>query len=190
MLERMLLRFPARLRRPRVLLPTPRDRAAAVTQPLAFPIRTYATPGRPKSVVGEPSRPVKRAVKKAAAELADGTSAAEKQIAAKKRNPRTLTPEQTEKRQAAAARKAVRDAGIKEKAALRKAFDKKKTKLEDLKTAALPDAPKKAQYASAYQVYWAEHAKIASGADEKITARIKEAASKWKQLPPADVEVS
>ena len=191
MLERMLLRFPARSRVPHVLLPAPRDRAAAaaVRLPLALPIRTYATPGRPKSVVGEPSRPVKRAVKKAAAKPADGTSAAEKKIAAKKRSPRALTPEEAEKRQAAAEKKAARDAARKQKASLRKASDKKKTKLEDLKTAALPDAPKKAQYSSAYQVYWSESAKATSGSEEKVTVKVKDAAAKWKEMSPADIEV-
>ena len=180
MLTRVALRFSARSRLPNVL---PRCNHA-VPSPLVLPIRTYATPGRPKSVVGEPSRPVKRAVKKAASKPRDGTSAAEKKVAAKKRKraaKRAVTPEE-------AAQKAVREAARKEKATERKAAIKKRTKLQDLKATALPDAPKKTAFPSAYLAYWAEAVKERK-ANQGVKERVKEAATEWKQKSAADIEV-
>jgi len=199
MLERMLLRFPVRSRMPLVLLHSPRDRAAAgVRAPFALALassvktRSYATPGRPKSVVGEPSRPVKRAVKKAANEPADGNSAPKGQVAAKKRTPtstRALTPEKAKQQKDAAEKKDARAAALKAKAALRKSSDRKKAKLKDLKAAALPDAPRRVVYYSAYQLYWSEHVKATVDTNATTTARTKEAAMKWKELSAADLEV-
>ncbi|PPJ60292.1 hypothetical protein CBER1_01319 [Cercospora berteroae] len=179
MLTRVALRFSARSRLPNVL---PRCNRA-VPSPLVLPIRTYATPGRPKSVVGEPSRPVKRAVKKAASKPRDGTSAAEKKVAAKKRKPaakRAVSPEE-------AAQKAIREAARKEKATERKAATKKRTKLQDLKATALPDAPKKTAYPSAYLAFWAEAVKERK-TNQGVKERIKEAATEWKQQSAADIE--
>ncbi|KAF2211594.1 hypothetical protein CERZMDRAFT_98475 [Cercospora zeae-maydis SCOH1-5] len=187
MLTHMALRFSARSRLPNVIV-LPRCNRATPS-PLVLPIRTYATPGRPKSVVGEPSRPVKRAVKNAAAKPRDGTSAAEKKIAAKKRKPaskQAATPEKAAKRLAVSTRKAERAAASKEKAAQRKAAIAKKTKLEDLKATALPEAPKKSVYSSTYQAFWAEA--VRQSDSENVNDRVKEAAAKWKQVSAADVE--
>ncbi|KAI5370241.1 Putative High mobility group box domain-containing protein [Septoria linicola] len=194
MLERMLSRVSVRSRAlPHISPSALHHQHTVVRQPLVLSIRTYATPGRPKSVVGEPSRTVKRAVKKAASKPNDGSSAAEKKIAAKARSPatkrtRALTPEQAAKRQEAADLKAARDAARKGRTAQRKAVEKKKTKIEDLKAAALPECPKRTGYTSAYQAYWSQTAKGSGGTASTINAMIKEAAAKWKEMGPADIE--
>ncbi|KAM3419125.1 hypothetical protein BST61_g5073 [Cercospora zeina] len=188
MFTHIALRFSARSRLPNVIV-LPRCKRA-LPSPLVLPIRTYATPGRPKTVVGEPSRPVKRAVKKAVAKPRDGTSAAEKKIAAKKKSEpaskRAVTPEQAAERQAEVTKKAERAAIAKENTAKRKAATARRAKLEDLKATALPDAPRKVLYTSAYKAYWAEAVRNSNGS--RIQDQVKEVAAKWKQMSPADIE--
>ncbi|KAK0250465.1 hypothetical protein LTS09_014469 [Friedmanniomyces endolithicus] len=79
------LRFPPQ---PRLLLtPFQRQPHAASCTLLNQPQRTYATPGRPRKVVGKPSKPVKRAVKRAAAKATDPDSPAKEIVKPRKRSP-------------------------------------------------------------------------------------------------------
>ena len=108
MFGRALLRLPVRSRLLRQSgFQWQHDSACRI--PALIALRAYATPGRPKSVVGEPSRPVKRSVKKAAAKPRTGTSAAEKKTASRKRKasakakkpaPKKLTQEQKDAKKA------------------------------------------------------------------------------------------
>lgn len=184
MLVRMLLRFPTRSR---LALPL------GLRAPLAHSLRTYATPGRPKSVVGEPSRPVKRAVKKVAAKPRDGTSPAEKKVAAKKKaaaakpvkkpKKKVLTPEQ---KQAQLLKKKTQ--ADKQKALRLKTKDK--SKLTDLKAAAL-DPPKQKAYPNTWSVFLAEEMKkVPAGEPIKLASFATETAASWKNLAPAELEVS
>ncbi|EGP91364.1 uncharacterized protein MYCGRDRAFT_89562 [Zymoseptoria tritici IPO323] len=189
MLGRMLLRRGV----PAVVRP--------VTRTIVLPIRSYATPGRPKSVVGEPSRPVKRAVKKAAAKPADGSSPAAKNVAAKrdaaakkskktsptKRQPKQLTEAQT--------------AALKErqaKAKARKQVVVEKEKLNELKRIAL--SPPKLVGDNPYAVFTKEKNKergSLSTASESstretrlknFTKRVTAVAAEWKSLNAAERE--
>ncbi|SMR44613.1 unnamed protein product [Zymoseptoria tritici ST99CH_3D1] len=189
MLGRMLLRRGV----PAVVRP--------VTRTIVLPIRSYATPGRPKSVVGEPSRPVKRAVKKAAAKPADGSSPAAKNDAAKrdaaakkskktsptKRQPKQLTEAQT--------------AALKErqaKAKARKQVVVEKEKLNELKRIAL--SPPKLVGDNPYAVFTKEKNKergSLSTASESstretrlknFTERVTAVAAEWKSLNAAERE--
>ncbi|WPG99144.1 Hypothetical protein R9X50_00195500 [Acrodontium crateriforme] len=151
--------------------------------------RAFATPGRPKGAVGEPSKPVKRAVKKAAA--SSGKSAATKKVASKKKTAtkkkpvkKVLTEEQKARREKTAANRKVKTAAA-----------KKKTQLADLKAAALE--PPKIAPASAYLVFsketrsgGGESLKGASPSDIKasLAKRTRETAAEWKNLSPADIE--
>ncbi|KAF7195554.1 hypothetical protein HII31_03148 [Pseudocercospora fuligena] len=185
MLGRVLVRFPARL--PRSLLQP--KHGLNPNSPILLPIRTYATPGRPKSVVGEPSRPVKRNVKKSAAKPRDGSSAAEKKVASKKRTTiRGKTPEQIaaiEQKRAA-----TKEALAKRKAAQRAAgkASRDKEKLQELKKTAL-DPPKQRAAGNAYITFFAEKARghLASEND-KLTERAKAIAAEWKNISAADRE--
>lgn len=193
MIGRAMLRWPVSAR----LLLAPHA-STAPTSTLLLPLRAYATPGRPKTVVGEPSRAVKRAVKRDAAAPADGTSPAERKLAASKRNAAAkksklqLTEEeiavQEERMEAAkAAAKARRE---KKKAATKARAEK--DRLVELKKVAL-DAPSR-PFASAYTSYTAEQFGITPLTDENGTKlaladRMRKIAATWNTLPPADIEV-
>lgn len=186
MLGRVLVRFPARL--PRSLLQP--KHGLHPNSSITLPIRTYATPGRPKSVVGEPSRPVKRNVKKSAAKPRDGSSAAEKKVASKKRtSTRAKTPEQiaalkqkqAAKKEALAKRKAAQKAATK--------TSREKEKLQELKKAAL-DPPKQRAAANAYITFFTEKARGHPASEgNKLPERAKEIAAEWKNISAADREV-
>jgi hypothetical protein len=153
--------------------------------------------GRPKKAVGEPSRPVKRAVKaKAKTPTATKTDAAAKKIAekekaaelkkktaaAKKVKP-ALTPEEIERK----------------KAALQKA------EIKDLKKAALEPPAKKGSFHSAYHAFTKDKGGelregIASGDQSEgkatranVTSQMTEfsrgVAAAWKNVTPAELEV-
>lgn len=151
--------------------------------------RQLSPAGRPKKAVGEPSNPVKRAVKKtakkpassktdaAAKKLAQKKKLAEKKAAAAKKAKakRVLTPEQVEKK----------------KAALQKA------ELKDLKKAAL-EPPVTVGRASAYLEFvkeksrdWVKSSPSSTGLTSKqaLAEYSKGVAAAWKQLSPADIEV-
>lgn len=172
-------------------------------------IRTYATPGRPKRVVGEPSKPVKRAVKKKAAQPADGSSAAEQQVAAKKstaaKNTRkTLTPEQkAAKKEQVAAKQAAAKVAAEERLEKQKAVQQKrkanakveaqKAKVKELKKVALSPPPKVRP--TAYNIFLSEKMKelltqrSEAPVKEHFLNASREMARMWKEANATDVEV-
>lgn len=202
MLGRVLVRFSARHSRSGL---APSQRLSGV-QVLA--IRAYATPGRPKSVVGQPSRPVKRNVKRAAAKPADGTSSAERKVAAKRSSParKTLTPEQqvaaTEKKaqaKIAAQARALKQKEAKQARSLKaKATAKarnERVKVAELKKTALnpPNLLSGNAYLGFSKQYLQKNQLTDSTGGSKREAqmqRIKECGAAWKALSPAEIEVS
>ncbi|KAK0335950.1 hypothetical protein LTR59_002000 [Friedmanniomyces endolithicus] len=107
------LRFPLQ---PRLLLtPFQRPPHAASCALLHQTQRTYATPGRPRKVVGEPSKPVKRAVKRAAAKVTDPDSPAKEIVKTRKRSP-TTKPVTAKKPAAASDEAATPDEAVVKKA--------------------------------------------------------------------------
>lgn len=195
MIGRATLRWPASAR----LLLTSAPSTTPISA-LPAPLRAYSTPGRPKSVVGEPSRPVKRAVKLAAGSPADGKSVAEQKLlasklnaAAKRKKEVVLTDEQkaAQQERLEAARAAVKARLEKKKAATKARAAK--DKLAELKKTALN--PPKRPYATPYTVYTTEKLRgtVLQPQDgspkPNIGARVKEVAAIWKSLEPAEVEV-
>lgn len=122
-----------------------RLRTAAVPQtPFALAIRTFThapalldTAGRPRKAVGEPSRPVKRAVKKAAKKPA--TPEDEALLAEKKRiaKEKLAAARQKQKKLAAAEKKKAREAALTPEQLERKRANLLKAEANDLKKAAL-----------------------------------------------------
>jgi len=155
--------------------------------------RYYATPGRPRSTVGEPSRPVKRAAKRQAKSTVE-TTAADKQVKAKK----AKATEKAKKPKTAAAKKpkSVRKkAEPTEEQKAAKAQRVARANLADLKKAALNPPPRR--NGSAYNVYFKEKlkgvdVKGAEGADsrEKFLNVTKPVIAAWKNVSPAELEVS
>ena len=160
--------------------------------------RTYATPGRPKGAVGEPSKTVKRAVKRAAADKSEGVTAksatatkeasetpAVKKIVRKK-PVKEKTAEDKEKDALRAAAKATRTAEV-----LRKA-DAAKLRVLALKR---PSGMRRTRAINAWQVFNAEKIRgelTGKGADATIILgqASKANAAAWKALSPADREVT
>lgn len=169
------------------------------SQPFDLCIRTFShaprrldqpaptrRPGRPKGVVGEPSRPVKRSVKRNAQKpastgedaAADKTASRKKTAAKKKAAPKKPRKELTEA-QRAAKKKQLQSA-----------------KVTELKKAALK--PPKVTGSSAYLEFCKEHMKgIGDQMKGKPTAEIrsilgqsaKERSQEYKNLGTAEVEV-
>ncbi len=162
-------------------------RPAAHQCTLIAPSRSYATPGRPRSTVGEPSRPIKRAVKRAAKtpstdDAASKKTAAKKKTAAAKKKKAApakerrapLTPEQ---KQAKLAAKKART---------------EKERIKELKKIAL-DPPKHSPL-TAFNVYTAEKLKENSreGSDKQpaeYRETFKAVTRSWADRTPADIEV-
>ena len=171
--------------------------------------RYYATPGRPRSTVGEPSRPVKRAVKRAA-KAPDGPAKEKvqerkKDAAAKKKAPakktavalKKTTPVAAKKKTAAP--KKTTTAPTKKRATRRVLTDAQKAtkaqkaendKIKEYKKAAL-SPPKNGSRRTAYNMFAQEKLK---GQDlkttgEKVTDVVKRLAPEFKQLSAAELEV-
>ncbi|EME88870.1 uncharacterized protein MYCFIDRAFT_213435 [Pseudocercospora fijiensis CIRAD86] len=192
MLGRVLVRFPARLPRSLPLLQPNHGLKPKIS--IILPIRTYATPGRPKSVVGEPSRPVKRNVKKGAAKPRDASSAASKKLASKKlaSKKRTTTRAKTPEQKAAQAEKqAAQKAALAKRKAAQKAASQataEKEKLQELKKAAL-DPPKQKTGVNAYITFFAEKAAGSSVSDKvNFAERSKNIGAEWKNISATDRE--
>jgi len=101
---------------PRLLLtPFRRQPHAASCALLHQTQRTYATPGRPRKVVGEPSKPVKRAVKRAAAKATDPDSPVKEIVKPRKRSP-AAKPATAKKAAAASDEAATPDKAVVKKA--------------------------------------------------------------------------
>jgi hypothetical protein len=175
----------------------PPTQSSLCIRTFSYAPRLFIPAGRPKKAVGEPSRPVKRAVKaKAKKPASTGTDAAAKKVAenekaakkkaaaeAKKAKPaRVLTPEQVEKK----------------KAALQKA------EMKDLKKAAL-DPPAQRGVRTAWTAFTKEKGgelrdRIASESESEgkttgVTIRTqlgeqsKRLSAAWKNITPAELEV-
>lgn len=153
---------------------------------LSQPRRLYSTPGKPRKAVGEPSRPVKRAVKRDAAKATSSAESPAKQTTdARKKAAAKKTPVKKPKKELTEEQKAVKAA----KAA--------KLKETELKKAAL-QPPKNAK-TSAWTMFVAEKAsamksRVEGVRDVKQIRQIvgdymKDVVQQWKNCTPAEVEV-
>lgn len=209
MIGRALARVPVRSRLIRSAYHCQHGQGAQA--PAGLFLRTYATPGRPKSVVGEPSKPVKRAVKKAAAKPLTGDSPAEKKVATNKRNAakkaagskkKALTPEQKEraeqrklKQQERLAKEKATEKARKTKLKAQTKASAEKEELRELKEAALkPPAGKRP---TSYTIFFTEIMKkhdlgVGDNQERKdaLGRAARDAAAQWKNLSPAEREVS
>lgn len=133
--------------------------------------RFYATPGRPRKAVGEPSKPVKRAVKRSAKSASSPDSPAKEKVTAKKKaaekkkpkpKARQLTPEQ-------------------------KAVQKSKAQISELKKAAL--SPPSRTKMSAYLMFMKENLKDTDESKASMKDRFKTVVPQFKNLSSAELEV-
>lgn len=149
-------------------------------------LRSYATPQKPRKAVGEPSRPVKRAVKRAA--KSPSTGEAGEQLAEKKKAARAKKPTGTTKKKAAP--KAKKPAPPK-KRVKRELTEEEKTKAEIkvLKKTALSPPPSGTRY-TARTAFIAEETANTGEAREGQMVIFKNATARWNQLTPAELEVS
>ena len=155
---------------------------------------TPSRPGRPKKAVGEPSRPVKRAVKRAAKSPKEDAAtqkvkarretAQKKKKAAAKPKKKTLTEEQK-----------ARQAELKAKRKAKTAKDVQKANITELKKLAL-DPPVVNKY-SAYILFIKD--RLSGGGEMKglkhadinqaFKDRTKRITEEWRNLTPAELEV-
>lgn len=147
--------------------------------------RSYATPGRPRTAVGEPTKTVKRAVKRTAAE----------------KDPEATTPKKPAKK---AAKKPVKEPTEEDKArAKAEAYKEKvranvkadKVRLQQLEELALP-TPKglvASPKMTAWTAYSGERVKEqfsgTHGQKADLSSVVKELARSYKDLPAAQREV-
>lgn len=197
-----LLRVPASARVVRVCR-LPHQPNLYVRRSLSLSRRLYATPGRPKKAVGEPSRVIKRAVKRAAKTPADPTTdAAAKKVETKKKGATKKTkvagtkkPATKTKAKAKAKAKAKKPLTDAQKAV--KKANVQKLEITELKKAAL-DPPHIPQL-SAYLQFSVEKSKESQLSAEGLSPEQrrkqfgemgKSIAAQWKSSSSADVEVS
>ncbi|KAK3700953.1 hypothetical protein LTR37_015659 [Vermiconidia calcicola] len=145
--------------------------------------RSYATPGRPRRTVGEPSRPVKRAAKSNASKTKSTEDPATKQVKEKKSTAakKKPAPKRQAKKELTDEQKAAKDAKI------------AKAKITDLKKAAL--SPPSNRGPNAWNEFFAErmksvNAKEMQGPDrrQKMSQVLQPIVAEWKSLSPADLE--
>ncbi|EMD01052.1 hypothetical protein BAUCODRAFT_193877 [Baudoinia panamericana UAMH 10762] len=165
-------------------------------------VRTYATPSRPRSVVGEPSKTIRRAVKRAAPKATSSDSPAKQKVEAKKESAaakKKTTSEPNAKPKAKA--KATAKPKPKPKKVLtdkQKAAQKvklEKLKIVELKKAAL-DPPSHRFNTTAYRAFYADHvAKLMKERRSEEVAQtirggapMKECAGLWREISAADRE--
>ncbi|KAK4506682.1 hypothetical protein PRZ48_000415 [Zasmidium cellare] len=203
MIGRALVRVPVRSRLIRPLYQCQHGQVGRA--PAVLPLRTYATPGRPKSVVGEPSKPVKRAVKKAAAKPPTGDSPAEKAVKANKRNAakktagtkkKELTPtqkERAEKRKLKEEERLAKEKARKTKLRATTKASAEKDAIKQLKKTALK--PPQLRRAASYVLFHTENLKnhdLSSGSAqdrrEALARAARDSSAKWKDLSPAERE--
>jgi hypothetical protein len=162
-------------------------RPAAVQCTLILPHRSYATPGRPRKTVGEPSRPVKRAVKRAAKSTTSDDPAS-KQVKAKKK---TAAAKKKPTKQAAPAKPKRKLLTPEQKEA--RVARREKDDVKNLKKAAL--SPPGQKTATAWIMFIKDKLKgvAASGEEgsnqERLRQRIRPVAEQWKALSAAELEV-
>lgn len=175
---------------------------------LSQPRRHYAIPGRPKKAVGEPSKTVKRAVKKAAKEPVsfDATTqepavakpARTKKIAAKKpaKKPAAKKPAKkpsAKKRKEVAVKRPVKKV-LTDEQLLSKRAKAEKEAIKQAKLAVL--SPPKVGYSSAWLVFMRERSSELYKSEDRPTtgqayigALIKDACATWKELSASEMEV-
>lgn len=151
------------------------------------PRRGYATPGRPRKAVGEPSRPVKRAVNRtSSAATSSADSPAKQKTDARKKTAAKKKPAKAPKKVLTEEQKAV------------KAARADKLKMTELRKAALAPPPAGSGASSAYIEFTKERAHRLkerraddSSANHKqlLAEHAREVASEWKNATPAEVEV-
>ncbi|KAI7241314.1 hypothetical protein KC330_g655 [Hortaea werneckii] len=149
------------------------------------PRRGYATPGRPRKAVGEPSRPVKRAVKRTSSAASSADSPAKQKTDARKKTAAKKKPAKAPKKVLTEEQKAV------------KAARADKLKMTELRKAALAPPPVGSGASSAYIEFTKERAhrlKERAAADysknhkQLLAEHAREVASEWKNATPAEVE--
>ncbi|TKA82157.1 hypothetical protein B0A55_02047 [Friedmanniomyces simplex] len=205
------LRFPLQQRR--LLTPYPPQTNAASRAVLCQPRRTYATPGRPRNVVGEPSKPVKRAVKRAAAKATTSEDSPAKRKIEEKKEAAAKKPA-TAKKPAKPRKAAAPGAPAKKRAPRKKALTEeeqlaKETKLQlakaakavrlgrqemsSLKKAALK--PPAIAISNAFLVFATERAKKSDslrtkgdGQRQRLSEQSRATGKAWQQCSPAEVE--
>ena len=155
--------------------------------------RYYATPGRPRKAVGEPSRPVKRATKRAA--RSSDTGEAGRQVREKKQQG-TTTRKTTAKKSAAKKKAAPKKPVKKPLTDRQKAVQTarvSRAKITELKKQAL-SPPKKGAHVTARLMLLREKAKSTRGSGSNHQAAFgqasREASQEFKQLTSAELEVS
>lgn len=153
--------------------------------------RSFATPGRPRKAVGEPSRPVKRATKRAA--RSSSTGEAGRQVREKKKG--TSTRKTTAKKatgKKTTSKKRVRKPLTDEQKAVREARISR-AKITELKKQAL-SPPKEGSHITAHGMLVREKTKgmklSGSNRTEAFGQVAKDASRDYKQLTPAELEVS
>jgi hypothetical protein len=187
--------FQARLRS----IAAPPTQSGLCIRTFSYAPRLLIPTGRPKKAVGEPSRPVKRAVKaKAKKPASTETDAAADKIAEKEKAATKKAADLKKKKKPAAAKKALTPEQVeRKKAALQKA------ELKDLKKAALE--PPVSGKRNAWVVFLKEKSGdlregIASESESEgkatsTTIRTqmadysKKASAAWKDVTPAELEV-
>ncbi|KAI7337500.1 hypothetical protein KC354_g17620 [Hortaea werneckii] len=148
--------------------------------------RGYATPGRPRKAVGEPSRPVKRAVKRtSSAATSASDSPAKQKTDARKRTAAQKKPAKAPKKVLTEEQKAV------------KAARADKLKMTELRKAALAPPPAGSGASSAYIEFTkarSHRLKERKADDESkdhkqlLAEHAREVASEWRNATPAEVE--
>lgn len=140
--------------------------------------RHYATPGRPRKAVGEPSKPVKRAAKRQARAVSKDDPAS------KLVKSRKTAKSRSKKSPAAPKKKAKKVLTEKQKEA--KEARKEKEKIKELRALAL-DPPKSGGSLGAYQMFVRETVQGRKGASAAVA--VKDASHEWKSVTPAQQEV-
>ncbi|KAK3672256.1 hypothetical protein LTR78_007796 [Recurvomyces mirabilis] len=186
----VLLRLPIRQRLP---LSLPSQHQVEVSSRVLFSQshRDYAKPGRPRNVVGEPSRPVKRSVKRAAPKAtnledspAKQGNEARKKAAAARKSPAAKAKKQPKPRKE-----------LTEAQQAAKLARTESEKIRALKKVALVDPI--VPPANAYIMFLKEYSKKGglSGSTKdrqeqrgRLTEHSKAMAAAWKECSPADIE--
>lgn len=187
-----------------------------VTRRCAFTFRrSYVTPGRPKGVVGEASKPVKRSTtttKKAPSKTSTTAATKAKAAAAKKKQADAVKKEKAAaakkkaaakvkaaaaKKKAAAAKKAKKPVKAtltpeqKAKQTAKKEQAKQRVKLSELKAKALLGEPQKPYSVSAWSIFFAElHQKRSRTTLQESINVTRDAAKEFKTFTPEEREVS
>jgi len=184
----------------------PPTQSSLCIRTFSYAPRLLSPVGRPKKAVGEPSRPVKRAVKaKAKKPAATETDAAAKKVAEKEKAAKKKAAELKKK---AAAKKKAKPALTPEQVERKKAA-LQRAEIKDLKKAAL-EPPVKSGVRSAWLVFSKEKGgelreRIANESDSEgrategktplatiksqLAAHSKNVSAAWKNVTPAELEV-